>query len=325
MEHLINHTLRDMVIGEDGSDVVGLWSKIYRMQLKSHGMGAATSMAMSGIDMALWDIRGKDVGRPLYQLLGGGVRAVPAYAGGVALGWQAPEPLAEEAARLVERGYRAMKLRVGRSPKEDIASVRAVRKKVGDDVTLLVDANTEYSVEDVRAVVGAYADAGVAWLEEPFPPHDHRSYRAAAGMTHIPLAAGENHFTRFEFSRLVEDGFVSILQPDVSKVGGITEAIRVAALASTWKLRVAPHTSMSGLNMAATVHFLSAIENADLFEADVSVGNLFREELTSEPFRIAADGTVKALDRPGIGVEVNEDFIAAHPFVDGASFTDIIR
>jgi L-alanine-DL-glutamate epimerase-like enolase superfamily enzyme len=98
----------------------------------------------------------------------------------------------------------------------------------------------------------------------------------------------------------------------VSKVGGITEGIRVAALASAWKLRVAPHTSMSGLNMAATVHFLSAIENGDLFEADVSVGNRFREELTSEPFRIAADGTVKALDRPGIGV-------------DGASFTDIIR
>jgi L-alanine-DL-glutamate epimerase-like enolase superfamily enzyme len=323
--NLINHTLRDMVVGESVHDVVGIWSKIYRMQLKSHGLGAATSMAMSGIDMALWDIRGKDVGRPLYQLLGGAVRPVKAYAGGVSLGWQEPSTLAEEASRLVGEGYRALKLRIGRSPKEDIASVKAVREAVGADVAILVDANTEYSLDDVRAVVDAFEELGVGWLEEPFPPHDHRSYAMAKEMTGIPLAAGENHYTRVEFSRVVEDGVISILQPDVSKVGGITEGLRVAALGSTWKLPICPHTSMTGLNMAATIHFLSAIENGGYFESDVSVGNLFREELTTRPFQLAGDGTVKALEGPGIGVEVDEKFIAAHPFVEGASFTDIIR
>jgi D-galactarolactone cycloisomerase len=323
--HLVNHTLRDMVVGESAADVVGVWSKIYRMQLKSHGLGAATAMAMSGIDMALWDIRGKEVGRPLYHLIGGSSRPLKAYAGGVSLGWQPVQSLAEEARQHVASGYRALKLRIGQSPADDVPRVTAVREAVGPDVAILVDANTEYSLADVSAVARPFEDLGVEWLEEPFPPHDHRSYRIAAGLTRIPLAAGENHYTRFEFSRVIEDGLISILQPDVSKVGGITEGLRVAALGSTWKLPINPHTSMTGLNMAATIHFLSSIENGGYFEGDASVGNLFRDRMTSQPYQVGKDGTVRALESPGLGVEVDEDFIAGHPFVEGASFVDIIR
>jgi L-alanine-DL-glutamate epimerase-like enolase superfamily enzyme len=317
---IVQTTLRDVLIGSDAADVVGLWTRIYDMQLKSHGLGAATAIAMSGVDMALWDIRGKATGWPLYRLLGGGARKVKAYAGGVSLGWQEPAKLVEEARALIARGYKAVKLRVGDAPERDIARVRAVREAFGDDLVILVDANAEYSVDAVRAVMPAYDELRVGWLEEPFPPHDHRSYAEAHGLGRVPLAAGENHYTRFEFSRLIADGHVRIIQPDLSKTGGITEAWRIAAMASALKLPICPHTSMTGLNMAATIHFLSAIDNGWYFEGDASPANLFRDRLVSPPYVLAADGTVSPSEAPGLGVEVDEEFVASHPFIEGPMY-----
>ena len=148
--HLVNTTLRGLVLGMDATDTTGIWARIYRMQLGSHGAGAATAMAMSGLDQALWDIKGKAVGWPLYKLLGGANRPVPAYAGGIALGYQPPDALAAEAVPMVEAGYKALKLRVGDNVKADIARMTAGRRRFGDDITLLTDANTGYSVADVR-------------------------------------------------------------------------------------------------------------------------------------------------------------------------------
>jgi D-galactarolactone cycloisomerase len=166
----------------------------------------------------------------------------------------------------------------------------------------------------------AMDELNIGWLEEPFPAHDHRSYAMARGFGRTPLAAGENHYTRFEFTRLIEDRVITILQPDLSKTGGVTEALRIAALASAWRLSINPHTSMTGLNMAATIHFLAAIENAGYFEADVSQGNLFRDRLVSAPYTLDADGAVRPLAEPGIGVEVDEDFLKRHPVIEGPSY-----
>jgi D-galactarolactone cycloisomerase len=318
--HLIDTTLRQLVLGMDALDVVGIWQKIYQMQLGSHGMGAGTAIAMSGIDMALWDIRGKAVGWPLYRLLGGAVRPIPAYAGGVSLGYQEPSQLVEEARVHVETGFKALKLRVGDTPARDLERIAAVRAAFGNEITLLVDANTGYSLSDVRTVMPGLEEHGVDWLEEPFPAHDYRQYAAALAYGNVPLAAGENHYTRFEFSRLIEEGSVQILQPDLSKTGGITEALRIAALASAWKLPINPHTSMTGLNMAATIHFLAAIDNAGFFEADVSKNNLFRDQLGSTPYSVAADGCVRPLEGPGIGIEVDEEFLVKHPVIEGPGY-----
>jgi L-alanine-DL-glutamate epimerase-like enolase superfamily enzyme len=136
----------------------------------------------------------------------------------------------------------------------------------------------------------------------------------------MPFAAGENHFTRFEFHRLIEDRAVGIIQPDLSKAGGVTESLRIAALASAWKLPIHPHTSMTGLNMAATIHFLASIDNSGYFEGDVSRGNLFRDTMVDMPIAVGKDGAFRPLDRPGLGVEVDEAFLAAHPFLDGPSY-----
>jgi L-alanine-DL-glutamate epimerase-like enolase superfamily enzyme len=318
--HLVNTTLRTLVLGMDAHDVVGVWNKMYTGQLASHGMGAGACLAMSGIDMALWDIRGKALNVPLYRLLGGQSKPIPAYAGGVSLGYQEPKALVAEAQPLVAAGYKAVKLRVGDAPARDLVRVAAVREALGPEIAILVDANTGYDIADVRKVMPGYEEHDVGWLEEPFAAHDYASYALAAALGTVPLAAGENHYTRFEFNRLIEDGSVTVLQPDLSKTGGITEALRVAHLASAWKLPINPHTSMTGLNMAATIHFLAAIDNGGYFEGDVSRNNLFRDELVSRPYQVGADGCVRPLERPGLGLDVDEKFLLAHPVIEGPAY-----
>jgi D-galactarolactone cycloisomerase len=318
--HLINGALRRLITGLDAADVVGVWNKIYKSQLASHGMGAGTSMAMSGIDMALWDIRGKATGWPLYRLLGGSSRPVPAYAGGIALGYQEPARLVDEARPMLDAGYRALKLRVGDTPARDIARIEAIRQAFGDEIAILTDANIGYTIADARAVMPAMARLGVGWLEEPFPAHDHRTYAEAKSFSITPLAAGENHYTRFEFHRVIEDRILTILQPDISKAGGVTEVMRIAAMASAWKLPVHPHSSMTGLNQAASIHLLCAIDNGGYFEADLSRDNHFRDTLVSKPWEIGQYGCVRPLDGPGLGLEVDEDFIRAHPAIEGPSY-----
>jgi len=174
--------------------------------------------------------------------------------------------------------------------------------------------------KDARQVMPGMDELNVAWLGEPFPAHDHRSYRLAKGFGRTPLAAGENHYTRFEFNRVIEDGAITILQPDLSKTGGITEALRIAAMASAYKLPIHPHSSMTGLNHAASIHFLAAIDNGGYFEGDVSKSNKFRDDLVSKPYEVDKDGNVWPLEKPGLGLEVNEDFLRKHPPIEGPGY-----
>ncbi|MBW6397342.1 mandelate racemase/muconate lactonizing enzyme family protein [Roseomonas sp. HJA6] len=317
---LIQTTLRGLILGMDAFDTTGINARIYQYQLASHGMGAACAMAMSGIDMALWDAKAKALNLPLYKLLGGSGRAVPAYAGGVALGYQDPAALIDEASPHIEAGYKAVKLRVGDTVKDDIARMEAVRTAFGEDLAILTDANIGYSIEQVRQVMPEMDRLNIGWLEEPFPAHDHHRYAQARGYGVTPLAAGENHFTRFEFTRVLEDGVITIWQPDLSKCGGITEALRIAGMASAFKIPIHPHSSMSGVNQAASIHFLAAIENGGYFEADISRANRFRDELGSTPWAIGADGTVRPNEAPGIGVEIDEAFLAAYPAIEGPGY-----
>ena len=318
---LIDTTMGELILGMDAMDVNGVWAKVYKMQLASHGMGAAAALALSGIDMALWHIRTQVANMSLLQMLGGTPKPIKAYAGGIALGWQDPKALVEEAKRHIASGYRALKLRMGDTPKRDIERVIAVRAGVGDDIELLTDANTNYSLDDVRRVMPAFEEANVAWLEEPFPPQDRRAYAQAAQLGRVPLAAGENNFTRYDFQTLIEDGHVRFMQPDLSKTGGITEALRIAAIASAVKLTINPHTSATALNMANSIQFLCAIDNPGYFEGDVTTLNPFRDHLTDKPpYALDQNGCVHALEGVGVGLKVDEKFIAAHPLIEGPCY-----
>lgn len=316
----INNTLAPLLVGMAATDVIGAWQRIHRMQFSSHGLGAGAALALSGIDMALWDIRGKAANMPLYELLGGSRKRLPAYAGGIAMGYQPPQALAEEAQSYIEQGYRAIKLRLGDTVKDDIARSQHVRKVVGDDIDILTDANTAYTIAQVRRVLPALADIQAGWLEEPFACNDFASYREAAKITPlVPLAAGENHFMRFEFAQMLEAGAVQVWQPDLSKTGGITEAVRIAAMASAFRIPIHAHSSATGLNHAASLHFLAATENAGYFEACVSHFNPFRD-MFGPTFEIGQDGCVEPPSGPGLGVEVDESIFDRFPMIDGPGY-----
>jgi len=317
---LINNTLHPLIAGMDACDVVGVFARVNRMQLSSHGLGAGAALAVSGIDMALWDIRGKAANMPLYQMLGGSRRRIPAYAGGISMGFQEPASLLDEAREYVERGYKAVKLRLGDNPRDDIARVQAVRAGLGSEIEILTDANTNYTLADARRVIPALAEARVAWLEEPFGCNDHGAYRMGAAISPlVPIAAGENHYTRFEFARLIEERAVQILQPDLSKTGGITEGMRIAAIASAWGLPIHPHSSATGLNHAVSIHYLAALDNGGYFEACVSRFNPLRD-MFGVTFEIGPDGCVEPLDKPGIGLDIDEALFAQYPAIDGPGY-----
>jgi D-galactarolactone cycloisomerase len=240
--------------------------------------------------------------------------------GGFALGYQPPAALAAEAMECVERGYRAVKLRLGDTTKLDAERTVALREALPSDVRLLADANCRYSVEDVRTMMPVLTEAGASWLEEPFPPYKDGQWQQAAGIARLPLAAGENCHTRYEFRRLIDAGAVSVIQPDLSRCGGITEALRVAALASAAGLQVCTHGCHTGLNMAASVHYLASIDNAYYFEGDGSTDNPLRTRACSASYDLAPDGTVTPLENPGLGVYVDEDFVRAHPITEGPAW-----
>ena len=317
---LVHNTLQPLLKGLDATDCVGAWQRVHRMQLSSHGLGAGTCLALSGIDMALWDIRGKAAKMPLYELLGGSRRRIPAYAGGISMGFQPAGALAEEAQSYVAQGSRAVKLRIGDSARNDIERVRKVRAVLGGDIDILTDANTGYTIADVRRVMPVLAEIQAGWLEEPFACNDWASYREAARISAlVPLAAGENHFTRFEFALMLEARAVQVWQPDLSKSGGITECLRIAAMASAFRIPLHAHSSATGLNHAASLHFLAATENAGYFEACVSKFNPFRDMFGST-FAIGDDGCVEPPGGHGIGVEVDESIFDKYPLIDGPGY-----
>ena len=294
----------------DAHDVAGVWEKIYRFQLASHGMGAGACLAMSGIDMALWDIRGKALGRAAVQVARRHRRKpIPAYAGGVSLGYQEPRRWSRRRARASSRATRRSSCASATRRQRDLESIAAVRKAFGDELVILIDANIGYSRRGVRA-----RDAGDGRAR-------HRLARGAlsrAGLPQLPrsetfgrtpLAAGENHYTRFEFNRVIEDGAITILQPDLSKTGGITEALRIAALASAWKLPMHPHTLHDRAQPCRDHPFPRRDRQRRLLRGRCVEINKFRDELVENPDEVDSDGNVWPLDKPGLGLEVNEEFL----------------
>ena len=316
---LINSTLAPLAIGVPLDAPEELWQRVYRNQLASHGTGAAAAIALSGLDLALWDARGRAAGQPVHALLGASARACPAYAGGISLGYQTLPALVAEASAYVAAGFRALKLRIGAGVADDADRVRAVRDALGPDIDILVDANCAYTLADVQAMMPILDAARVGWLEEPFPAHDVRSYRALKDLGSTPIAAGENHYTRFDFERLAEEGIVTLWQPDLSKTGGLTEALQIARLAREAGASLHPHTSVTGLNVAASLHFLSVVEGAGYFEADCATWNPLRTELTS-PVVSLEHGTCRASEGAGFGVEVVLDGLTQFPVMTGAGY-----
>jgi L-alanine-DL-glutamate epimerase-like enolase superfamily enzyme len=291
-------SMKEHLIGEDPINVERLWHKMWVPKLT--GRRGLTTRGISAIDIALWDLRAKVAGMPLYKMLGGFRDRVPTYiAGGYYEDGKGLKELQQEVREHVEGGARAVKMKVGAiSIREDVERVKAVREAIGPDVKLMVDANCAYRWYEAIQFAEKIEEFDPFWFEEPLPPDDYEGHKRIAEKTSIPLATGENEYTRYGFRDLIATGCVPILNADAKILGGVTEFMKVAALAQAHDLDIAPHGSQE-----IHIHLVSAIANGLILEfypkrMDPMWGKIYIETLT-----LNDDGTVSPPEIPGIGIE----------------------
>ena len=296
--------LGQLAIGLDVFDVERLWERMF--QPKIYGRRGMTVRAMSAIDIAMWDAMGKAAGVPVYKLLGGFRERVPAYlAGGYYLEGKTLDDLANEMLEKVALGARYVKMKIGGAPmREDEERVRAVREAVGDDVQVMVDANNAYSPVDAIKIARRLEKYEPFWFEEPVHAEDYEGLAKVQTNTCIPIATGENEYTRYGFRDLVACGGADILQPDANVLGGITEFRHVASLAGAHRLPIAPHGSPQ-----LHVHLVPAFSNGLIVEWVITEGA--RAGLFTSPIKLDEEGMVSPPDKPGLGIELVEENLAA--------------
>src|SRR5579871_4116102 len=288
---IVEGNLRAHLIGADPSDIDGIFDKLYGLT-RWYGRKGAAMTAISGIDIALWDLRGKAAKTPVWRLLGGSKGRALAYASGMF--WHDDVAVLErEAARHRQRGFHRVKMRLGRSWDYDTEAFKAAVRGVGKDGVVHVDGSHRYDEETAVRFGAVLAEAGAAWFEEPFPPEDIDRYVSLRRRLKVPLAAGENEFGVQGFRELLRAGAIDIVQADACRTGGISEV-----------LRVAPHTWSDAVALTANAHVVAALPNGLTVEVD-QTGNPFIEELLSEPLRIE-DGLLHLPDAPGLGIELSE-------------------
>ncbi|RTL69383.1 MAG: mandelate racemase/muconate lactonizing enzyme family protein [Hyphomicrobiales bacterium] len=317
----IDTQLGPRVIGRDAFDVEVVWEDLYN-RIKDYGPKGMSIAAISGIDIALWDIMGKATGKPVHKLLGGAFRNdVLAYATGLYftdMDRLVPEAV-EEAQGYVKAGFKAIKMKIGLGSMErDIERVAAVRKAIGPDIRLMVDANHCFSVPTAIRLGRKLEELGIEWFEEPISPEDIDGYVEVSRALDMAVAGGENEFTRWGFREAIVRKAMDIVQPDVCAAGGLSECKKIATLAITHGVECVPHAWGSAVGLAATIHFLAALPDQppSLFPFSPMLEfeqeeNPFRDHLALEPIR-QVEGRVKVPTGPGLGVEIDRKIIDRH-------------
>jgi L-alanine-DL-glutamate epimerase-like enolase superfamily enzyme len=315
----IKNEIRPVLVGRDARNIVGIWETLYNGSRDhfalSRGRGfpalgrrGLMISAMSGIDMALWDLLGKQLGAPVAQLLGGACRdKIPAYASG---GWADVTRIGDQLQSYVDKGFCAVKMRVGVMDGDvntSIARTRAARKRLGDEIKIMVDAHGTFSVSEAKRFCAGVADCDLFWFEEPVNADNHAGQGEVRAVAQMPIAAGESEFTRFDFRDLIEHRAVDVLQPDLAICGGITESARISHLAMAYQLALAPHAWGSALSFAASVHLAFASPAAVIIEYSLGA-NPMLHELVEEKSEVV-EGQIKAPTLPGLGVTPRQSFV----------------
>ncbi|HEX2185522.1 MAG TPA: enolase C-terminal domain-like protein [Chloroflexota bacterium] len=315
--YVIAHQLRPLLLGEDPLASELIWDRCYRAQV--HGRKGVAMMALSVVDCGLWDLKGKWLDQPVYRLLGGPTReTIPAYAS--ALGYSVvPERAAERARELVRQGFKATKWFFRHGPgsgkagiEQNVAMVRAVREAIGPEVELMLDAWMSWDLPYAVQIGRRIADYAPRWLEEPTLPDKLEVYvqiRRALQPFGIPVSGGEHEYTRWGLKLYMDAGAVDVLQPDIYWCGGLSETLKICALASTYDLPVIPH----GHSVPATCHLLAAQPPnlCPLLEYLVKWNTVHQFFLKTPIHPVGGEVPVSALDRPGIGMELDEAKIEA--------------
>ena len=321
--HMINHEVAPLLVGRDPRDIGPIWEMLYSgvryetaaaaghalPQLARRGMSVAAS---SAIDIALWDIFGKSVGLPVWRLLGGRKKdRLPAYASG---GWAAKEAIGEQLRSYIDKGgFRAVKMRVGAmdgSVHVSAARVRAAREALGPGIDIMVDAHGTYTVAEAKRFAALVADCDLAWFEEPVIADDKPGMAEVRAACSIPIATGESEATRFAFRDLAVMKAADIFQPDPAFCGGISEAMKIATLASAFNLRFAPHLWAGAPCFFAGLHVCAAAASSFIIEYSLGANPMIHD-LIEEKVDLA-DGMVAIPDRPGLGFTISQSFLEAH-------------
>jgi L-alanine-DL-glutamate epimerase-like enolase superfamily enzyme len=311
--HAIAGSLKSLLVGEDPTDIERLWQKMYRGLIYVGRRGIALH-ALSGIDIALWDIKGKVEGRPVSELIGTPQRdRVRAYAS--MLMPATTDEVTERVGQAVDDGFTAIKLGwgpLGQDPEHDVALARAA-KAAANGAEILIDAGLGYGADAKTAIRVAeqLEEIGIFWLEEPFEPDEYEAYAELADAVDIRVAAGEQDTTVWGFRELIERGHVDLIQPDVTRCGGITELLRIAELAASRGVETVPHAWKSGIIKAASLHVNAVLPDA-LYQEYCIADTPINTTLTRERLPIDSEGFVAVPTGPGLGVELDFDVVAKY-------------
>lgn len=317
-QRLIELQYRPLILGRDPADIAVMWHEMY-VSSRHFGQKGVAIGAISGVDIALWDILGKALGAPIYKLMGGRFRAeVDAYAMG--LFYREGETLNElqqRAAGLVEAGFSGVKMKVGGAPwQEDLTRVAAVREAIGPEAYLMVDANRAFNAAAAIALGRAMQEYDLFWFEEPVPPEDIEGYCAVKAALPMFIAGGEAEYTRYGFRRLFQAQAVDVVQPEICAAGGLSECRKIADMAQTAGIFYVPHMHGSALALAANLQLIASLAPVSspmgptppTVELD-TMDNPLREELLVEPLA-PVNGRLEIPTKPGLGVEVNREAVA---------------
>ena len=320
MTSAVVQAMSGWLLGQNPLHTDRLWQQIYA-DLRDHGQKGLVVEALSGIDIALWDIKGKHFGVPVYDLLGGPLRTtVRAYATGLYRRKDGDplEYLAEEAAGYVQDGFHAVKLKVGFGVQEDILITRAVREAIGPDTGLMIDANHAYDAVAAIELGRKVADLDIGWFEEPVLPEDLHAYRAVKAALPIPIAGGECEFTRLGFRDIFATHAIDIVQPDTCAAGGIGECKKIADMSAAFGVRYNPHVWGTGIGIAASLQLMATLPT----HTPTSLAPLepiLELDQTEHPIRQAilktplthTRGQMAIPDGPGLGIEIDRDALEA--------------
>lgn len=314
LESIIMDVLKPVVLERDPFDHDVLWEEMYStMMQRGHYKGYMIE-AISGVDMALWDLEGKLSNKPIYKLLGGKFRDdIECYASSIR--FKKPKEVVEEVRNVVNEGFTQVKLKIGRGIEEDISAVKLVREEFGDSLRVMVDANSGYNVNSALKLGRAFEKLDVFWFEEPIPPHDLPGYSELTRKLDIPIAAGESEFTRYGFRDLIEVGHIDIIQPNVGRAGGFSEIKKILAIASAHGIPYAPHTgSSSGITMAAELHLASSASNFLVYEFmrtawSHEAPNPLKDKILNEVLDKHEKGYIQIPKGSGLGIDLNYDVV----------------
>jgi D-galactarolactone cycloisomerase len=306
-----------MLAGRSPFETDVIWESLYN-KLRDHGQKGLAIEALSAVDIALWDLKGRITGMPLWALMGGKRRdRVMPYATGLYRhgGRDELKRLVDEAITYAERGFRAMKLKIGFGRDYDLAAVKAVRNAIGDDIELMVDANHAYNASSAIDLGRRIEEFDIGWFEEPVPPEDVEGYREVKHALSIPVAGGEAEYTRFGFYPLFQARAIDVAQPDCTVTGGISEFMKIVALATVHNIQCYPHVWGSAVALYTGLHCALAMPDFPqrLYPSEARLefdqtSNIFRDRLAGEPLTMR-DGYVEAPDGPGLGIEIDTDLV----------------